>query len=231
MYALLALLLTYFLSMFTAADSNDNDKDKGSDDNDKDKDKDKDADDDGDGGDDDDSDDSDDDDDSDIKAELKRTREALKKANKEAKDRRLKLKKLEKAEAERAKAEMSDLEKMQTELDAATAERDSLKAGLTEVTIRHAFHQAANALGFVDPDDAYDLVDRSEIEFDEETLEVTGIDKLLKALAKAKPYLLSATDDDTTTRGTPGSRKKRVKDKKDKKGTKDDLPERSMVRL
>jgi hypothetical protein len=56
-----------------------------------------------------------------LQAELERVREALKKANKEAADRRKKLEEIERAEQKRKDAELSEMERLQKQL----AERDN----------------------------------------------------------------------------------------------------------
>ncbi|KPK91515.1 MAG: hypothetical protein AMJ88_13490 [Anaerolineae bacterium SM23_ 63] len=159
-----------------------------------------------------------------LKEELKRTRNALRSANKEAKERRLRLKKLEEEETKRKQAEMSELEIAKEELEKASKERDRLRESRTELIIRHAIELGATKLGFVDPGDAFTLMDMKEIEIDDETGKVEGIDKALKALAKAKPYLLG--QDQEGGHGTPLSirgKKSQIK--------KDALPNRSMAQL
>ena len=53
-----------------------------------------------------------------IRAELERTRDALKKANKEAADRRKKLDAFEKTEADRKAAELSEVDRLKADLKA-----------------------------------------------------------------------------------------------------------------
>lgn len=158
-----------------------------------------------------------------VKAELAKARTALKKANAESKDRRLKLKKFEEEEDKRKKAAMGDLEKAQTDLAETITERDQLRVTMADLRIRHAIEIGAAGLKFVDPGDAFNLIDMGEIEIDEDTGEVSGVDKALKALVKAKPYLITSEEDDSP--GTPSSKRKL------KKPTKDALPERSMAPL
>ena len=151
-------------------------------------------------------------DDADLKAELAKAREALKKANAEAKERRLKLKKYEDEEDKRKKAAMGDLEKAQTDLAETVAERDRLRVEMTDLRIRHAIEIGAAGLKFVDPKDAFNLIDLGDIEIDEDTGEVSGVDKALAALVKAKPYLIASEESDSL--GTPikGDKRKAKKD-------------------
>jgi len=88
--------------------------------------------------------------------------------------------------------------------------------------LRHAIEIGAAGLKFVDPKDAFNLIDLGEIEIDEDTGEVSGVDKALKALAKAKPYLIAS--EESSSPGTPTKGGKR-------KIEKDALPERSMAVL
>lgn len=62
-----------------------------------------------------------------LQAELERTREALKVANREAADRRKKLESFEKLEQDKATAEMTEAQKLQKQLEQAMAELAALK--------------------------------------------------------------------------------------------------------
>jgi hypothetical protein len=57
---------------------------------------------------------------------------------------------------------------------------------------RDAVTQAALRLAYADPADAYSLIDRAAIEFDEGG-KPTNVDKLLQTLIAAKPYLAGAS--------------------------------------
>jgi len=68
-----------------------------------------------------------------------------------------------------------------------------------QTLIRAAIVATAVAQGFTDPEDAYRLVNLSEIELDDESGEITGVREQLKALSEAKPYLLRSEATMTTT--------------------------------
>lgn len=122
-------------------------------------------------------------------AELEQTRRALKRANAEAAERRKRLKELEEAERKRQEAELSEKERLERTLAELQAERDTLLAQMTELRLRSAVERVAVRLGFRDPEDVYHLADLSGVEVDDDG-KVNGIEAALKALAKAKPYLL-----------------------------------------
>lgn len=111
------------------------------------------------------------------------------------------------AEAEAARvAQMSELEKAQaqvTEAQAeaakATTEAEAVKAQADEALLKAAIiSQAGN---FNDPADAWQFVDQSKIEAQEDGT-YKGIDEALKALTEAKPYLVKAENGPGP--GTPG---------------------------
>lgn len=123
------------------------------------------------------------------KEELERMRAALKKANAEARDYRLKAKQFEEAEEARKQAEMSELEKAQAAAEKAKAEAASAAEQLRATQLRHAVEMTARELGFHDPADALALADLSGIELGEDGA-APGVEPALKALAKAKPHLI-----------------------------------------
>lgn len=93
-------------------------------------------------------------------------------------------------EAERAK--LGDLEKAQKDAGKYQQQALELQQQLQEMTLRSAIKDAAGKLGFNDPEDALMLLLRSgDLEFDEDGTPKNA-DKLLKALAENKPYLLKA---------------------------------------
>lgn len=67
-----------------------------------------------------------------IAAELERTREALKKANREAQERRKRLEELEAAEVKRKEAEMTDAEKREAEIKRLQAEKQDIESKLKQ---------------------------------------------------------------------------------------------------
>lgn len=123
-------------------------------------------------------------------AELERLRAALKKANREARDYRLKAKSFEEAEEARQQAELSELEKAQKIAEKAQAAAKQAADELRATRLQHAVEMAATARGFHDSADALALADLSGVEIDDAGT-VTGVESALDALAKSKPHLVA----------------------------------------
>lgn len=122
-------------------------------------------------------------------AEVERLRAALKAANAEAAERRVKLKELEEAETKRREAEMSEVEKAQKQAQEMKAEAERLQGELRNTQIRHAVEVAAVGMQFHAPADALSLADLSQVQIGDDGT-VTGVEDALKALVKARPYLV-----------------------------------------
>lgn len=101
-------------------------------------------------------------------------------------DLRKKAAKLDELEA----ANRSEVEKLTSQLTEATQRAESAEAKAKSTLTRSAITAAAVKANFIDPTDAHRFIDADEIEFDGE--EPKNIDALLKALAKAKPHLVTA---------------------------------------
>jgi hypothetical protein len=125
-----------------------------------------------------------------IKAELDRTRLALKAANKEAAERRKKLDDIEAAEAARKQSELTEVEKLKAEADKAKADLTALQESSRKERIQAAVLQAATTAQFADPVDAIALADLSGVMLEDG--KVTGAKEAVEALAKAKPHLVVA---------------------------------------
>lgn len=141
----------------------------------------------------------------DAKQELELMRAALKKANAEAAERRKKLDAYEKAEADRKAADLSEVERAKKALADAQEAAKKMQAELSESRIKAAIEMEAVKMGFYDAADARALVDMSAVEIDEAG-KVKGAADALKALAKARPYLLkpaqtAQSDTDASKRG------------------------------
>lgn len=121
--------------------------------------------------------------------ELERIREALKKANREAAERRKLLEQYEEEKRKYEAAKLSEMERLQRQLAEEQARRIELERLATERLIRYRVELAANQLGFNDPADAWAMLDLSSVAVDD-TGNVTGVEELLKELAERKPYLL-----------------------------------------
>ena len=123
-----------------------------------------------------------------LQAELERTREALKKANKEAEQRRRKLEELDAAEAKRKEAEMSELEKAnkraeEAEKRAAQIERERL---LDRIAAKHSL-----------PEDLRDrLRGESEEDLEEDAQKLAAL-----VVKSAAPQVPNAPDLDADRRG------------------------------
>ncbi len=122
----------------------------------------------------------------------------------------------EAVEAELAKlkqAEMSDLEKAntnlettQTDLEEAESGRTAAVADLKTERIKNAVTLAAVKAKFEDPTDALSMISQDDLVDDEGNIDEKLVDKALKALAKSKPYLLqkhSAGSGDGAGSGVP----------------------------
>jgi hypothetical protein len=86
-------------------------------------------------------------DDSELAKELEKTREALKKANKEAAERRKRLEELEASEQKRKEAEMTETEKLQARLKTLEEEKNQLEAKQREFERKELQRKVANEIG------------------------------------------------------------------------------------
>lgn len=130
-----------------------------------------------------------------------RTQKALRKANKEAEARRLEVEELKsgkkKGEDKKADEGNDEAEKLKKQLSDATEKS-------RKRIIKAAVMIEAAKVGFHDPADAFALADLSEVEIDDETDDVSGVEDALKELAKRKPHLIKAAEGNS---GNPPPRK------------------------
>jgi len=138
----------------------------------------------------------------DLQAELEETRKALSKANRESAQRRKKLEEFESQEKERAEAELSEMEKLQRQIQQLNAEKELTQKQANEILVKSAVIAQAAALNFNDPEDAFALVDKSQFELDGG--KVSGVKEALEELAKSKPYMLQTTRKPVGTVTNPG---------------------------
>lgn len=119
-----------------------------------------------------------------LEDELSRTRRALKKANREAAQRRHQLK-----ESPPATEETEELEKYRKRVDELEAEVNRRTREVREERQRQQVLQVANQMGFEFPED---LMRLGDIEFDpdEEKLDEDDIKAAAKALARKRPGLI-----------------------------------------
>jgi len=139
-----------------------------------------------------------------LQAELERARIALKEVNSESAGRRKRLEELEKAETERQQANLSEVEKLKSQLAEITATSEALSGELQVMRIRSAVMSKARELGFGNAEDAYALADLSKVEITDDG-KVTGFEKSLETLAESG-RLPMASDAVDGRRGTPRQR-------------------------
>jgi septal ring factor EnvC (AmiA/AmiB activator) len=144
-------------------------------------------------------------------AELEKARKALKETNAESAGRRKRLEELESAEQARLQAQMSDAEKATAalqKLQEEIAARDAQMAGLREQTVRYEVMLKAQEMAIIDLDAAARLMDRDALEFGADG-KPTNVEAVLKALVKAKPYLVKPSSS-ASGMGTPPGRAPRA---------------------
>ena len=118
-----------------------------------------------------------------LQAEIERVQDALKKANAESAGRRKELEKIATDTAEKDKAALSETEKSEARFAAVEAKLEASETREKEQKIRTAIITEATALGFANPEHAFALVDKSEVEITDGS--VSGFEKSLQALAES----------------------------------------------
>jgi len=141
-----------------------------------------------------------------LQAQIKRMETALKKANTEAKNYRLEATELKKFKEQVEAEKLTEQEKQEIArktLEQKLAESQKLYNDTVlekqEIRVRHALQLQAAKLG-VEPDVAEKLIDRAEIEHDEDG-NPTNIQTLLADLIKSKPYLVKSNGRQASTSG------------------------------
>ncbi len=89
-------------------------------------------------------------------------------------------------------AQLTDVERRDKRLAELEAKESDWERERQDWQTREAVTVTALRLGYADPQDAYFLIDRAALEFDE-TGKPRNVDKLLTALLAAKPYLAGAS--------------------------------------
>jgi hypothetical protein len=101
--------------------------------------------------------------------------------------------KLQEIEDAQKTAEQKQIERIQ-QLEAQAAQALTARR---EADLKSVLVSAASKAGFVDPMDAYAMLDKSKIKIgDDGTVE--GVEDAIKALVEAKPYLIKAPEPATT---------------------------------
>ena len=132
-------------------------------------------------------------------AAIAKLREELKEAraqSKEAETLRSKLKAIE-------DAQLSESEKLAKERDEFKTKAEQAEQRVRDTLIRAAVERESHSQGAVKADVVFRLLDKSGLEIDESG-EVKGAEKAVKALLEAEPYLLKV---EPGTHGVPGSPK------------------------
>ena len=125
--------------------------------------------------------------------------------------------KLEKELQKIREAEMSELEKAQSELETQTSRAAAAETMAQRLAVTLSVEREANALNFRDPSDAESML--GNIDLDDDGLPDSKLIKeQLKKLAKQKPYLLKESDPGDGDGGPkdPASPKDRFTEIKDK---------------
>lgn len=110
---------------------------------------------------------------------------------KQLKDAQQRISAADQAAAEKAKAEMTELERYKSEADQYRKQAEETQSRFMETQKHNAFKLAAQQAGAVDVNAALKLADLSTVDFDGD--QVTGVDAALKSLKKASPYLFGVT--------------------------------------
>jgi len=137
-----------------------------------------------------------------LQAELEEGRAALKRVNSESAGRRKKLEAFEEAEEARKLADMTELEKLQAELQSERDAHAAAEQGALQARITHAVELAAMKANFHNPADAMAFLGNAEFTVTDKG-EVDGVADALKELATARPYLVK-----TPTPNDPDARKR-----------------------
>jgi hypothetical protein len=143
--------------------------------------------------------------------ELEKAKKMLKESNSESAGRRKRLEELEAAEQARVQAQMSDAEKVTAaakKLQDELAAKDQQVTALREMTVRYEVMLKAQEMAIIDLDAAVRLMDMGALEFGEDG-KPTNVEAVLKALIKAKPYLVKQ-DSKSPGMGTPAGKTPRA---------------------
>lgn len=122
------------------------------------------------------------------------------------------LKKLQSALKAYEDKDKSEVEKLTGEAKTATEQLTAAQTRAQDLAVQLFVERAARKLGFIDEDDAYRLIDRKAIEFDDDgDLDTDQVESLLKDLAKAKPHLIreSGSGSGSGSSGGEGGEKKK----------------------
>lgn len=149
--------------------------------------------------------------------------EALLKALREERKERKRLereqKRRERAEARGKKDGQNELQQTKEDLEKARDREQKLAAGFLKSAVDRAIEKAARDAGYTDPDDAVRLIDRDDLDVDQDEDDPSKVDidpdsvkAAVKALANKKKHLLKkGTEDGEPTGSTFGGRRGKKK--------------------
>lgn len=119
--------------------------------------------------------------------------EMLAAARREAAEWRTKVRDFEKAQADQAQKDLTEVEKRDKRIRDLETELEQVRASDKARALREAAFSAATKLGYRDPDLAHRLVPASEIEYTDDG-QPKNIEALLKKLADERPHLVKEVD-------------------------------------
>jgi len=97
------------------------------------------------------------------------------------------------------KAQMSVEERLKAEKGEAETKANEAIVKANQRLVRSEILNKAANLGVIDTDAAYKLLDKDDIDVDDDG-NVTGVEEAIKALITAKPYLIKKTSSDDTNK-------------------------------
>ena len=137
-----------------------------------------------------------------LKSALQKEREARKQLEKEMKE-------LRKFREEKENEDKTELQKAQDKADKLEKEHQQALEKLRDTQLDFAISAAARKSKFRDIDDALRLINRSEIEFDDDgEFDTKAVEKAVKAVADAKPHLVLSDGESAPSGSKFGGKKK-----------------------
>ena len=129
----------------------------------------------------------------------------LRKKNRENQALRRRLKEHEEADEARRQADLTEAERKDMRIAELEAAREKDAQRVREMGLRSDVVSEAAKLGIIHPDAAFKLLDRSELDFDDDTGRWTGVDDALRSLVAEMPYLVAVTTAATGTNASPSN--------------------------
>lgn len=153
-----------------------------------------------------------------LKSALNKERKARKTYEKE-------LKELRKFKEELENADKSEKERAEERAEKAEKALADAQRALQETRLNSQISELARKARFRDIDDALRLIDRSEIEADDEgNFDKKAVEKAVKALADSKPHLVLSEGEESAPSGSKFGGKKKSDKKATEKKLKDKYP-------